>query len=149
MVCFSSCLAQEGEDLEQEGGGAQAIIYTPHGISPANIQPLTTPSPKINTLALLHGLQDLKLGTQLNMGAHNGLKVQRILGAKYWIGTHDEVKRGGGLVSWFLDRKMITLKEAVEREKKERKRWELEGRRVRGARGCEVWGGGEWEDFGS
>lgn len=38
----------------------------------------------------------------------------------YWVGTHDEVKRGGGIVSWFLDRKMVSLKEAVEREREEK-----------------------------
>jgi hypothetical protein len=40
-----------------------------------------------------------------------------LLGARYWVGTHDEVKRGGGIVSWFLERKMVSLKEAVERER--------------------------------
>lgn len=54
------------------------------------------------------------------MGAHNGLKLQRLLGARYWVGTHDEVKRGGGIVSWFLERKIVSLKEAVERERMER-----------------------------
>ena len=99
---------------------AEAVIYTPHGVSPTDLEPVAKANPKISTLALLHGLQDIKLGAQLNMGAHNGLKAQRLLRAKYWIGTHDEIKKGGGLVSWFLDRKMVTLKEAIEREKEER-----------------------------
>jgi hypothetical protein len=99
---------------------AEAVIYTPHGISPDDVKPVAEAKPEIKTLALLHGLQDIKLGAQLNMGAHNGLKVQRLLRSKYWIGTHDEVKKGGGIVSWFLDRKMISLKDAVEREKEER-----------------------------
>jgi hypothetical protein len=110
MVCF----AGEGRSP------AEAVIYTPHGISPSNLAPVATASPEIQTLALLHGLQDISLTrAQLNLGAHNGLKVQRLLGAKYWIGTHDEVKKGGGIVSWFLNRKIITLQEAIEREKKE------------------------------
>ncbi|TVY76098.1 hypothetical protein LSUE1_G006655 [Lachnellula suecica] len=100
--------------------GVEAVIYTPHGISPDDIRPVADANPKIKTLALLHGLQDIKLGAQLNMGAHNGLRVQRILESKYWNGTHDEVKKGGGLVSWFLNRKMISLKEAIEQEKAER-----------------------------
>ena len=102
-------------------GSAEAVIYTPHGVSPSDLAPVASASPTIQTLALLHGLHDIKLGAQLNMGAHNGLKVQRLLGAKYWVGTHDEVKRGGGIVSWFLDRKMITLGEAIEQEKQERR----------------------------
>lgn len=44
----------------------------------------------------------------------NALLAQRILRAKYWIATHDEVKKGGGLVSWFLRRKIWTLEEALE-----------------------------------
>lgn len=99
---------------------AEAVIYTPHGISPTDLQPVAEADPRIRTLGLLHGLHDIKLGAQLNMGAHNGLMAQRLLGAKYWIGTHDEIKKGGGLVSWFLDRKIITLKEAIEREKEEK-----------------------------
>jgi hypothetical protein len=101
---------------EQE---AEAVVYTPHGISVKDLEPVAKADPRISTLGLLHGLQDIKLGAQLNMGAHNGLKAQRLLKAKYWIATHDEIKKGGGLVSWFLDRTIITLKEAIEREKEE------------------------------
>jgi hypothetical protein len=105
---------------------AEAVIYTPHGISPDNLDTLLQADPPIKTLALLHGLQDIQINTswassvkaQLNKGAHNGLKVQRLVNSKYWIGTHDEVKKGGGIVSWFLDRKIITLQEAFEQEKK-------------------------------
>jgi hypothetical protein len=112
--------------LSGTGGEAEAVVYTPHGISPADLAPVaTTAEPKIHTLALLHGLQDISLGAQLNMGAHNGLKVQRLLGSRYWVGTHDEVKRGGGIVSWFLERKVVSLREAMERE-----RLEVEGKDV-------------------
>lgn len=97
------------------------MIYTPHGVTPQDIEPLTTASPPVQTLALLHGLHDITLTSkaQLNLGAHNGLKVQRILKAKYWIATHDEIKVGGGIVSWFLNRKTITLREVLEREGEE------------------------------
>ncbi|KAL5315198.1 hypothetical protein ACEPPN_017849 [Leptodophora sp. 'Broadleaf-Isolate-01'] len=124
MVTFHS---EEGEG----GEGAEAVIYTPHGISPSDLAPVAEAKPAIKTLALLHGLQDISLGAQLNMGAHNGLKVQRLLGAKYWVGTHDEVKKGGGIVSWFLDRKKISLKEAIEREKEENGE-ELKGSTIEG-----------------
>lgn len=103
----------KGEDQTE----AEAILYTPHGITPQNLTPLLSASPKIQVLALLHGLQDIKLGAQLNMGAHNGLKVFRLLKTKYWVGTHDEVKKGGGIVGWFLRRKGIGVQEAVERER--------------------------------
>jgi hypothetical protein len=108
--------------LSGMNGEAEAVIYTPHGISTSDLAPVATAAkPKIHTLALLHGLQDISLGAQLNMGAHNGLKVQRLLQSKYWVGTHDEVKKGGGIVSWFLERKAVSLKEAMEREKLEGK----------------------------
>lgn len=117
MITFSS--SSPSLFPSNKTGEAEAIIYTPHGIYPSDIEIVATAEPKVRTLALLHGLQDISLGAQPNMGAHNGLKVQRLLGARYWVGTHDEVKRGGGIVSWFLERKMVSLKEAVEREREE------------------------------
>ncbi|KAB8446177.1 hypothetical protein FH972_025159 [Carpinus fangiana] len=99
-------------------GSAEVVVYTPHGIHSEPLQQLTTASPRVKILALLHGLHDIKLSKaqQLNLGAHNGLQAQRLLEAKYWIGTHDEVKKGGGIVSWFLRRKIISVKEALELE---------------------------------
>lgn len=99
---------------------AECLLYTPHGITSRDIELLVSAEPRIETLALLHGLQDISLPkAQLNLGAHNGLKIQRMLRTKYWISTHDEVKTGGGIISWFLNRKMITLEEAIEQEKAE------------------------------
>ncbi|KAF8850361.1 hypothetical protein BDZ45DRAFT_602956 [Acephala macrosclerotiorum] len=104
----------------RDEGEGEVVIYTPHGITPADLQPVAEAETRIHTLALLHGLQDISLPrAQLNKGAHNGLKAQRLLGAKYWIGTHDELKKGGGIVSWFLKRKQITLEDAIDQEKKE------------------------------
>lgn len=96
----------------------EAIVYTPHGIHAPSLGELRSAAPSIRTLALLHGLHDISLNPfkQLNLGAHNGLKAQRICQAKYWISTHDEVKKGGGLVASFLKRKVITLQEAMQEE---------------------------------
>ena len=47
-----------------------------------------------------------------------------MLRAKYWVGTHDEVKKGGGFVSWFLRRRVWSVAEALK----------------------EVSGEGDWED---
>jgi hypothetical protein len=99
-----------------EGTEGEAVIYTPHGITTVDLKPVEAADPPIRTLALLHGLHDISIGGQLNLGAHNGLKVQRLTKAKYWVGTHDEVKPGGGLVSWFLKRKVLSVKEAMEKE---------------------------------
>jgi hypothetical protein len=94
----------------------EAIIYTPHGIHAPSLSSVASASPPIRTLALLHGLHDVSIdwGQQLNLGAHNGLAAQRALHARYWIGTHDEEKKGGGLVSWFLRRKSITVEDALQ-----------------------------------
>ncbi|KAJ8066104.1 hypothetical protein OCU04_005195 [Sclerotinia nivalis] len=117
MITFSIYAEDNtlNEDASEET--PEAVIYTPHGIDPGDLTVVGNAQPRIRTLALLHGLQDISLPrAQLNKGAHNGLKVQRLLNAKYWLGTHDEVKTGGGIVSWFLNRKVVTLKEALERE---------------------------------
>lgn len=108
-----------GESPMEDSEAAEALIYTPHGIDHGTLNTVATASPPIRTLAFLHGLHDISLGKaqQLNLGAHNGLKAQRVLNAKYWVGTHDEVKRGGGLVSWFLKRKVISVGDALEQEK--------------------------------
>lgn len=108
-------------DIKDEGEG---VIYTPHGIHAQDLGHLRCATPPFRTLALLHGLHDISLNPfkQLNLGAHNGLKAQRICGAKYWISTHDEVKRGGGLVASFLRRKVITLQEAMLEEEEEEQR---------------------------
>lgn len=105
-------------------GTAEAIIYTPHGIHAHDLHhldQLPATVPRIKTLALLHGLHDVRISVQqLNMGAHNGLQAQRICKAKYWVSTHDEVKTAKGIIAPFLHRKILTFKEAIEQEKREK-----------------------------
>lgn len=105
----------------KEGEG---IIYTPHGIHAQDLGHLHRATPPLRTLALLHGLHDISLNPfkQLNLGGHNGLKAQRMCGAKFWISTHDEVKKGSGLVGTLLRRKVITLREAMLEEEEEEKK---------------------------
>ena len=105
-------------------GRAEAIIYTPHGIHAhdlCHLDQLPSAVPRIQTLALLHGLHDIRISVkQLNLGAHNGLQAQRICKAKYWVSTHDEVKTAKGLIVPFLHRKVLTLQEAIEKERLEK-----------------------------
>lgn len=124
---------------------AEAVIYTPHGIPAAALSPISTADPPIHTLAFLHGLHAVSIGSaqQLNLGAHNGLEAQRILKARYWVGTHDEVKKGGGLVNWFLRRRILTVEEAVEEERKRAKRVNGGRRMVNGWSKNSV---DEWDD---
>jgi hypothetical protein len=95
---------------------AESIIYTPHGLPPTALSPLQQANPPIKCLCLIHGLHDVSIswGQQLNLGAKNAVKAMEVLKAKYWVGTHDEVKRGGGIVSWVLNRKVLGWKEAVQ-----------------------------------
>lgn len=101
-------------DYHDRESVAEAVIYTPHGIEAPALEVLSLAKPRIETLSLLHGLHDVAISIQqLNMGAHNGLKAQRLLKPRYWLGTHDEVKKGAGLVNWFLRRKVIQLADAL------------------------------------
>lgn len=95
---------------------AECVLYTPHGIPHTALTPIATADPPLHTLAFLHGLHDVSISAaqQLNLGAKNGVLSQRVLKAKYWIATHDEVKTGGGIISWFLRRKIWTLEDALE-----------------------------------
>ena len=98
---------------------AEAILYTPHGIHAKDLGHLPSATPAVKTLALLHGLHDIKISVkQLNLGAHNGLQAQRMCQAKYWVSTHDEIKRGSGLITPFLYRTVLTLQEAIEEERR-------------------------------
>ncbi|PSN71704.1 hypothetical protein BS50DRAFT_569347 [Corynespora cassiicola Philippines] len=94
---------------------AECVVYTPHGIPYTALEPIANAEPPLHTLAFLHGLHDVSISAaqQLNLGAKNGVLAQRLLRAKYWVATHDEVKRGGGLVSWFLRRKVWKLEDAL------------------------------------
>ncbi len=93
----------------------ESVIYSPHGITPISLSPIINAKPTIDVLAILHGLHDVSIdwGQQLNLGALNGVKVQQALDSKYWIGTHDEVKHGGGIVSWLLRRKVYSVGDAL------------------------------------
>ena len=103
--------------------GTEAIIYTPHGIKAEDLQLVAEAEPPIRALALVHGLDDIALSVQqLNLGAHNGLKAQRILSSSYWIRTHDEPKKSSGMVASFLRRRILTVNDAVEKEKRDRDR---------------------------
>lgn len=108
----------------QQPPRTEAIIYSPHGIHAADLAPVRASG--IKTLALLHGLDDIRIWmtAQLNLGALNGIQAVRASGARYWIATHDEAKRGGGFISWLLRRTTYSLRDAVQAEE-ERKRGEV------------------------
>lgn len=95
-------------------GKPEAILYSPHGIESSDLE--CAAGSGLETLALLHGLHDVQIWMtkQLNLGGLNGIKAARACGAKYWIATHDEVKKGGGLIARFLRRKVYSAQDAVE-----------------------------------
>lgn len=49
---------EKSSKTPEQSAPAEAIIYTPHGISADDLGPLSKAVPPINTLALLHGLHD-------------------------------------------------------------------------------------------
>ncbi|KAI1300626.1 hypothetical protein F5Y03DRAFT_226348 [Xylaria venustula] len=95
---------------------AYSVIYSPHGIE--SIALAGVKDTGLRTLALLHGLDDIRIWMtkQLNLGAVNGVAAAREAGAKYWVATHDEVKKGGGFVSLLLRRTKWSITGAVRRE---------------------------------
>lgn len=103
---FSSSMSAEA---------AECVLYTPHGIPHTALTPIASADPPLHTLAFLHGLHDVSISAaqQLNLGAKNGVLSQKVLRAKYWVATHDEIKKGGGVISWFLRRKIWTLEDAL------------------------------------
>lgn len=68
----------------------------------------------------MNGLHAITSPVPVNLGTHNGLMIQRLLNAKYWVGTHDEVSPVGGIVRFILKRQPLTLNEALEREHREK-----------------------------
>lgn len=96
----------------------EAVIYSPHGIKGPDLACVQAAG--IKTLALLHGLHDVRIWmtAQLNLGALNGIQAVRASGARYWVATHDEAKRGGGFISWLLRRTTYSLRDAVEADSK-------------------------------
>lgn len=121
LIAFN--IDTNARDRDMSGDeAAEAIIYTPHGISANDLRQLPSAQPPLNVLALLHGLHDISISItkQLNLGAYNGLQAQRMCNAKYWVGTHDEVKKAGGIIAPFLRRKVLTLEQAIEKEKEEK-----------------------------
>lgn len=109
VFCFSK--------PDKDDHTAKAVIYTPHGVESATFAQLASAQPPIETLAFLHGLHDVSitLSKQLNLGAHNAFKAQKLLKPKYWVGTHDEVKRGLGLIGPLLRRKAWTIDDAIKK----------------------------------
>lgn len=105
------------------GMGCEAVVQLPHGIPANHLGFIASAEPKVRILALIHGLLNVKVGFALtgymdaNLGGHNGLKLQRLLDASYWIGTHDEAKDAHGMTSWMLLQNPITLDQALEQER--------------------------------
>ncbi len=62
------------------------------------------------------GMHDVQiwLTKQLNLGGRNGIDAVRASGAKYWVTTHDEVKKGGGLISLLLRRTVYTTQDVAD-----------------------------------
>jgi len=115
------------ETKEKDRTEASAVLYSPHGVHAPSLDRL--PQSGIEVVALMHGLHQVWnppfLGGMLNLGALNAVRAVRTTKAKYWIGTHDEVKKGSGVVSYLLRRKAWTVEEALDAE---RKKYQEKGR---------------------
>ncbi|KAK1997745.1 hypothetical protein LX36DRAFT_59546 [Colletotrichum falcatum] len=99
-----------------DAGEAEAVLYSPHGVRASDLACVRGYG--LSTLALLHGLHEVRIRMiqQLNLGAMNGIKAVGQTGARYWIATHDEPKKGTGLIAPMLQRTRYTLEEAADAE---------------------------------
>jgi len=63
----------------------------------------------------LHGLHSSSIDhlQQINFGARKGLEAARVLDARYWTATHDEVKHGSGIIRWLLNQQRTKVEEAL------------------------------------
>ncbi|KAI0458591.1 hypothetical protein F5B21DRAFT_458704 [Xylaria acuta] len=113
-------VAWAGPTSEETTNCGNAVVYSPHGIEPDALSGIQTTG--LRTLALLHGLDDVRLWMtkQLNLGGVNGVAAARECGAKYWVATHDEIKKGGGLVSLMIRRTTWSVADAVKIEGQKR-----------------------------
>nr|OQO16094.1 hypothetical protein B0A51_16114 [Rachicladosporium sp. CCFEE 5018] len=128
MIAFengrrSSIAGQNGEHVDADDT-AEALLHTPHGISHVAVSTIISQAdPPIRTIALLHGLSDVKVGEtplgpalQINLGARNGVHVQQALQASSWFGTHDEVKKGSGIVAKMIKSRSMPLVDVLAQE---------------------------------
>jgi len=120
VICFN--LEQVGSfgSTTSEDNQAEAVIYTPHGLLPENVEILSSAFPPIQPLVLIHGLHEVFIGRfgRINLGAVNGLKCFETSKARYWVPTHDEIKLGKGLIKYLLRYNALTVEEAIMRLKR-------------------------------
>lgn len=96
-----------------------SVLYSPHGVSPALVAPYASQHlARLEALpltALFHSVntQDNPwfMGGRVLAGAPGGVELVRKLGAKHWIGAHDEEKDNGGVSTLFLKSKRYEAEE--------------------------------------
>ncbi|KIM21056.1 hypothetical protein M408DRAFT_112131 [Serendipita vermifera MAFF 305830] len=112
------CIAYQ-TDAEVGTSKAKCILYTPHGIPWASLETLES-NDIAQVSALLHGMHEVTnpkvLGGKLNLGGRNAVRAFHTVRPQLWIGTHDEVKVGRGLVARVLKRRIWTVEEALKEE---------------------------------
>lgn len=103
-------------------GTHEAVLYSPHGLhtsTPALQSFLHHSTPAFSTLALLHGLKESwTMSWQTTFGVASGLQLYRQSGARYWVSTHDDRLRYGGLVYWLANDIFRTLEWGLGQERK-------------------------------
>ncbi|KAG9077880.1 hypothetical protein FRC06_008651, partial [Ceratobasidium sp. 370] len=117
------CMAYAPPEVNEkamEKAKVGAVLYSLHGVHAPSLNRL--PESGLEVVALMHGLHQVWnppfLGGMINLGGLNVVRAVRATKARYWIGTHDEAKRGSGVMSYVLRRKVWTVEEALEEEEK-------------------------------
>lgn len=120
LIAFPSEGDETDVKLKMDG-----IFHAPHGVAPHDLRAfldraqsqLETP---LKLLALTHPLNGTSVaGLPATFGAHNGLKLQRMTDAKYWVRTHDEPVEERGIIAWLEGYQPVTFEEALTKEREE------------------------------
>lgn len=93
-----------------------SLLYIPHGCKRSSITDWLNQQSNIKVTVLLQGFHTVSnpiwLGGLLNYGCDEAAKLAIAVKARHWIATHDEDKKGSGLVSKFLKRNTSTTANA-------------------------------------
>lgn len=97
-----------------------SILYTPHGLTPALLEPYLThhlhPSGAYPVDLLFHSLNveanPKLMGGVVSNGAPGGVAIAKMVGARTWVGAHDEEKENGGIATRWIRCRVFGVREA-------------------------------------
>lgn len=104
-----------------------SILYTPHGLTTSLLEPYLThhlQSIGAHPIDLLFHSLNIEanprlMGGIVSNGAPGGVEIAKLMGAKTWMGAHDEEKENGGIATRLIKCTRFTVEEVEERLERE------------------------------